>query len=342
MQFIRECNSTAARCKVQYLINIFRQHMANISVVIPVYKSPESLEELCSRLVLVLEGIKLSFEIILVNDASPDNSWQIIQTLAERDERVKGISLSRNFGQHYAITAGLDRATGRWVVVMDCDLQDRPEEIPKLYAKAMSGFDVVVGIRAERKDSFLKKMGSKVFYLALAYFTKTKINNRIGNFGVYSDKAIKNICRLREQGRSFGVFALWVGFKRAEVEIEHSQRAHGKSSYSLRLLISLAFDTIVSHSNRLLYLWVQLGIALASVSFAYSIWLICKYLFWGIPVAGWTSVMVSLYLVAGLIIVGIGVVGIYIGKIFDESKNRPLYIVDETTFSDDVVESRNK
>lgn len=307
--------------------------MISISVVIPVYQSEESLRELCSRLDSAISSLSLNYEVILVNDSSPDNSWHIIKNLAESDERIRGINLSRNFGQHYAITAGLEYVRGDWVVVMDCDLQDLPEEIPKLYQKALDGYDMVVGRKTQRQDSFLKRMGSRCFYRAYTYFTGAKVDNRIGNFGIYARKVINSILTLREQNRSFGMFALWVGFRRAEIDVEHSKRPYGKTSYTIRRLLLLAMDSIVAHSNKLLRISVKIGFVLSSCSLLYAFWLIIRYFFWLTPVEGWTSLMVSVFFTAGLIVGNIGVVGLYVGKIFDEVKGRPLYIIDSTTFN---------
>jgi len=163
-----------------------------ISVISPIYGCKECLFELYDRLVKTLSQITENFEIILVNDACPQSSWERIAMLCAKDPRVKGINLSRNFGQHYAITAGLDHATGDWVVVMDCDLQDRPEEIIKLYTKALEGYDIVFGRRAERKDSFIKRFGSMAFNRVLEYFTETKHDNSIANFGIYAHKVVRD------------------------------------------------------------------------------------------------------------------------------------------------------
>lgn len=304
----------------------------HLSVVVPVYKADSILDELYQRLKATLETISADFEIILVEDCGGDKSWQVIERLAAADPRVRGIQLSRNFGQHHAITAGLDYVRGDWIVVMDCDLQNIPEEIPKLYRKAQEGYDIVVARRTRRQDSYLKKMGSKIFYKVFAYFTGSKIDNRIGNFGIYARKVIRNISTLKEQNRSFGLFALWVGFRRIEVDIEHAPRVHGRSSYTFGRMVSLAMDSIVAHSNKLLHVFIKLGFILSISSLFYVMWLVVRYLVWGIRVAGWTSLMVSIYFTAGLIVGSIGVVGLYVGKIFDEVKGRPLYIIDSTTF----------
>lgn len=302
----------------------------HISVVSPIYGCKACLFELYERLERTLSTITPHFEIILINDACPQNSWEIITLLAQKDTRVKGINLSRNFGQHYAITAGLDHTKGEWVVVMDCDLQDRPEEILKLYAKAMEGYDVVFGKRAERQDSFFKRLGSKVFNRVLEYFTDTKHDNSIANFGIYAKKVIQTINQYREHCRDFLLFAKIVGFKKSEIDIEHAPRAHGESSYTLTKLIRLAIDSIISHSNKPLRLCIQFGFLVAMVSLGFAAWLILRYFFYNTPTEGWTSLMVSMFFMFGLLFAMLGVVGLYIGKIFDEVKQRPLYIIGET------------
>jgi len=307
----------------------------HISIVTPIYGCAENLEKLYYRLTKTLQGITENYEIIMVNDASPDNAWNIIKILAEKDPRVKGINLSRNFGQHRAISAGLDFACGEWIVVMDCDLQDQPEEIPKLYAKAQEGYDVVVGKRVERQDSFLKKAGSTLFYKIYNYLTDSEVDKAIGNFGIYSSVVIESVRRFKEQNRSFGLFVLWSGYKRTEIEIIHAERETGKSSYTLSKLINLAIESIIAHSNKPLQLSVKLGFSLSFLSFIYAFWLVIRYLLWGHHVEGWTSLIVSVYFLAGLIIGSIGMTGLYIGKIFDEVKQRPLYLIQEMTFEKD-------
>jgi len=301
-----------------------------ISVVSPIYGCKECLFELYDRLSKTLSQITENYEIILVNDACPQASWERIVMLCAKDPRVKGINLSRNFGQHYAITAGLDHAKGEWVVVMDCDLQDRPEEIIKLYNKALDGYDIVFGKRVDRQDSFLKRLGSRVFNRVLEYFTETKHDNSIANFGIYAQKVVETINRYREHTRDFLLFAQMVGFKKAEIEIEHAARAYGQSSYNLSKLIRLAIDSIVSHSNKPLRLSIQLGFGIAFASLIYACWLVIRYFFYHTPAEGWTSLMVSMFFMFGLLFAIIGITGLYIGKIFDEVKRRPLYIIQET------------
>jgi len=304
----------------------------HLSVITPVYGCADALPELCRRLHAVLGNLSSDYEIIMVNDASPDNSWPIIKALAASDGRVKGINLSRNFGQHYAITAGLDFAEGDWVVVMDCDLQDVPEEIPKLYQTAQSGYDVVVGRRINRQDSLIKKGMSKLFYCVFSYFSDVEVDNRIGNFGIYAKKVVKNIRLLGEKNRSFGLFVLWVGFRRIEIDVKHAARQCGNSSYTFRKSMALALNSIVAHSDKLLFLSVKVGMSVSALSLLSAAWIVLSYFIWATPIIGWTSLIVSVFFTAGLIIGTIGIVGIYVGKIFDEVKHRPLYVIDDATF----------
>ncbi len=303
--------------------------MPVISVVTPIYGCQKSLHHLYDRLRKALSAITEDFEIIMINDASPDNAWETIKELAEKDKRVRGINLSRNFGQHKAIAAGLDYAQGDWVVVMDCDLQDQPEEIIKLYNKAQEGYDVVFGERSGRKDSMKKKLSSKLFMIIYDYLADTKTDSSIGNFSIISQKVVEKYRKMSEQHRPYSFFVIWLGFKRSRIEVEHAKRDTGTSSYNFRKLVNLAIDNIVSQSNKPLKMSIKFGFALSFLSALYAVYLIIKYFAADIVAPGWTSVMVSIYFVAGLLFANLGFLGLYIGKIFDETKNRPIYIVDE-------------
>lgn len=300
-----------------------------ISVVTPVYKCAECLDELYTRLIASLHSITNNFEIIMVDDGSPDNAWQIITSLATKDKRVKGIKLSRNFGQHYAITAGLDCAKGRWVVVMDCDLQDQPEEILKLYNKAMEGYDIVVGRRAERKDGIFKRLSSKVFYILYSYFTETKIEDNLSSLCIFSSKVKNNLIQMKEHSRAYLFLLMWVGFRRVIIPINHSHRKYGKSSYNFKKSLELFINIITAHSNKPLRLFINIGFFISCFAFLYGLWILILYFFYAKPILGWASIIVSIFFLGGVIIAGLGMLGIYIGKIFDEVKDRPLYIIEE-------------
>lgn len=300
-----------------------------ISVISPVYGCRESVQELYEKVTATLQKICNSYEIIFVNDNCPQNSWEVISDIAKNDKNVKAIKLSRNFGQHYAITAGIDYCSGNYVVVMDCDLQDKPQEIEKLYQKAIEGYDIVYGRRVERQDSFFKSFSSKLFHKTLEYFTESEHDHTIGNFGIYSKKVINALKNLKEKSRDFLLLVKIVGFKKTEIDVEHDARAYGKSSYNLSKMINLAVDSIVSHSNKPLKLIIQLGLMVSMLSFFVAVGLVVAHFTYGFSVEGWTSLMVSMFFLFGLLFGILGVIGLYIGKIFDQVKNRPLYIVDE-------------
>ncbi|MFB4163953.1 glycosyltransferase family 2 protein [Alteribacillus sp. JSM 102045] len=311
-------------------MSIMQNTNPHISVVTPVYGCGDCLIQLYNRLKETLEKIAPHFEIIMVEDNSPDQSWNVIQQLTNKDPRVKGVRLARNFGQHVAITAGLDQAIGEWVVVMDCDLQDQPEEIIKLYEKAQEGYEVVFARRHVRHDSLFKKGSSKLFYKVYDYFTENKTDPTIANFSISSYKVIKNFQQLREQNRNFPLFIQWMGFATAAVNVEHKERAYGSSSYNLSKLINLAIEGIVAQSNKPLRLSIKFGFLLSFGAVLYGLFLMYQYFFMFQPVPGWTSMMVSIYFIGGLIFANLGVLGLYIGKVFNEVKNRPLYIVQES------------
>ncbi len=313
-----------------------------ISVVIPVYKAENLLDELYQRLKVALETITLNFEIVLVEDCGGDNSWPIIERLAESDSRVHGIQFSRNFGQHYGITAGLDHCNGDWVVVMDCDLQDRPEEIPRLYAKAQEGYDIVLALRGKRKDPLLKRITSWGFYRLFSYLADIKYDGDSGNFRIMSRQVVDNFCQMREQLRFFGGLIQWMGFPTSSIEVEHAERLEGKSTYTFVKLWKLSSDAIIAYSDKPLRLAVRFGFLMASMSFFYGTYILGRALLYGSAIPGWNSLMVSLYFIGGIIISILGIIGIYLGKTFDESKNRPLYIIRQTTFgTPNPIESKS-
>ena len=301
--------------------------MPHISVVIPVYKAENCLHALYDRLVASLETITQDFEIILVEDCGGDRSWDIILELARSDPRVKGIQFSRNFGQHYGITAGLDYCDGNWVVVMDCDLQDRPEEIPRLYAKAQEGYDIVLAKRGKRKDPPLKQLSSWLFYKVFNYLTELKYDGEVGNFRIISRQVTQYFCLMRERLRFFGGLVDWMGFETAHVQISHDKRLEGKSTYTFAKLWKLATETIIDYSDKPLRLSIKLGFLISSLSFLYGIYIVIKVILYGSPVMGWSSLIVSLYFLGGIIIAILGIVGVYLGKTFDQTKQRPLYII---------------
>ena len=306
--------------------------MPIISVVVPVYKAENCLDELYCRLVAALEPITSDFEIILVEDCGGDNSWQVIEQLATTDKRVRGIQFSRNFGQHYGITAGIDHCQGDWVVVMDCDLQDRPEEIPRLYAKAQEGYDIVLARRIARQDPLLKRITSLLFYRLFSYLADIEYDGASGNFRIMSRKVVASFRRMGEQLRFFGGLVQWLGFPTTSIAVEHAERFEGNSTYNFTKLWKLATETIIAYSDKPLRIGVRFGFGMAGLAFSYGMYILMRALLYGSPIPGWNSLIVSMYFIGGIIIAMLGIIGIYLGKAFDESKKRPLYIVRRTTF----------
>ncbi len=297
------------------------------SVIIPVYKSPDSLRELHGRLVPVLQSISGNYEIIFINDASPLNDWEIISDIASKDKNVIGLNLSRNFGQHCAITAGLEISSGDCIVVMDCDLQDQPEEITNLYAEYAKGFDIVVGSRESRKDFFLKSLFSKIFYKVLSYLTDTSQDSSLGNFGIYSKSVINAVLSMKDDRKYFPTMVKWVGFRKSIIRIEHSRRKYGETSYNLKQLINLALNTIVSFSDKPLRLVVNLGLIVSITAVLFGVYNLIRYFNGEVLVSGWVSIIVSIWFLSGIIIFVLGIIGLYTGRIFEKSKDRPVYII---------------
>lgn len=298
-----------------------------ISVVSPVYQGEKMVEELVQRISQSVGSITQDYEIILVNDASPDRSWEAIARQCSKDPRIKGVDLSRNFGQHYAISAGLSYAKGEWVVVMDCDLQDRPEEIPALYEKAQEGFDIVFARRVLRQDTFFKRWTSSVFHSLYNWLSGMNWDKTIANFGIYKHCVIREFNRMPEQARSFPSLISYLGFRTTAIDVKHAERAEGKSSYNLYKLMKLSFDVIVSNSNKPLRLAVGLGFFMSVISFLLALYnVIAKWL--GIVrVPGFTTTVFSIWFVGGLLLLIIGIMGLYLGKVFDQVKGRQLFIV---------------
>jgi len=294
------------------------------------------LPELCNQLDEHVSNITKNYEVILVNDASPDGAWEAIQSLARGDSRIKGVDLSRNFGQQAAITAGLSHSTGEWVVVMDCDLQDQPKEIVKLYTKAQEGYEVVYGRRYRRQDNSIKVALSRLYRRVFDYFTETTCDPAVANFGIYKRNVIDTFLTMRERNRTLQLFIRWLGFRNTSINIEHAARNSGKSSYHFRKLFRMAISNIVSQSNKPLKISIAFGFFMSLASLMYAVYLVIRYLLWGVPVLGWTSVIVSIYFIGGLLFANLGILGLYIGKVFDETKARPLYVVRERTWSESI------
>ena len=303
---------------------------SKLSVVSPVYHGENMLEELVARISKAVAPLTSDYEIILVNDCSPDASWEEIKTLCARDAKVKGINLAHNFGQPYAITAGLSYAQGDYIAVIDCDLQNKPEDLPALFLKAMEGYDIVSARRVHRDDTFFKRMSSAVFHRVYDFLSGFSTDKAVAEFGVYSKRIVKVYCSIPEYSRSFVELIHTLGFRKTGIDVMHDHRLEGKSSYNLSRLLRLSFNAIISNSNRPLQLAVTLGFIMSLFSFLMAVYnIFAKFAGWN-EVAGYTTTVFSIWFVGGLLLFMMGILGLYIGKIFDQVKGRPVFIVQDT------------
>ena len=307
-----------------------------VSVVSPVFMAEGLVKPLVERLSCALENSYPNFEIILVDDGSTDGSWAEVLQAEKDNPSVMPVRLSRNFGQHIAITAGLDFCTGDIVVVMDCDLQDRPEEVPRLIAalQQRQECECVIALRARRKDGFLKRLGSRLFYALLNLFTGMRLDHRAANFGAYSRRMVDAIQRLREPDRSFPFFIHWVGFEKAFLEVEHAPRAMGQSSYSFYRLLKLALSIGMGVSDRPMKIVMLLGAMLSLFSFGLGLVVFIRYLLGLVSEPGYASLILSFLFFSGVITLVLGFVGLYVGRVFIASKNRPLYVLSHNPSAD--------
>ncbi len=300
--------------------------MTELSIVIPVYGCGESLRELHRRLRASIEPLTPHFELIFVDDRSPDDSFRILGELAAGDPAVRVVRLSRNFGEHAAVTAGLAKSSGRFAVILDCDLQDPPEEIPRLLGKAREGYDIVFSRRTERGQGFARRLASRVYYRLLNFLLKTGMDAERGSLTVLSRKVVDALVGM--QDKEYKLALEWLGFERTTIDLPRTPRPHGGSSYSLGSLFRVAVDGIFFQSTRLLRWIVYLGFVVASIGAVLAVYFVYWYFTSENPEPGWTSVAVLLLLLGGFMIISTGIAALYVGRIFDRVKQRPLYVVD--------------
>jgi dolichol-phosphate mannosyltransferase len=303
--------------------------MAHLSIVIPLLNEESLIHELVSRVKFNATKITEDFEIILVDDGSSDSTWDKIKIQGKIENRIKGVKFSRNFGHHYAITAGLKYSNGDWVVVMDGDLQDRPEVIPDLYSKAQEGFDVVFVLRNMRPESKSYLILQRIFYLVLNKLSGINFDYRKANFSIINKKVVKAFCEFSDYSRYYGSTIKWLGFNSAEISAQHGNRFSGRSSYSLKKRLVLAGDIIFSFSERPLKYSIAIGLVISTFSVLGALWILISALIWGYSVIGWSSLVVSVLFVGGVILIMLGIMGIYLGRIFQQVKNRPLFVVED-------------
>ena len=299
-----------------------------ISVVSPVYCAAPIIDKLVARVSEELSKLTSSFEIILVEDRGPDNSWEKIQENCKHFSYVKGIRLAKNSGQQHAMQCGLDASRGEIVITMDCDLQDDPAEFKKLLDKSKEGYDIVVARRKDRQDSLLKKFMSRAFNRLMGYLTGTEQDSAVANFVLFKRKVVDTLAEMNDYNRYYPMMIQWVGFNKAKVDIKHAERDIGGSSYSFKKRISLALDAILAFSDKPLRLTLKFGVLVSILSILVAAILVWVHFTGERNVPGWTSLAVLLSFFSGIIISILGMVGLYVGKTFESVKRRPTYIID--------------
>lgn len=306
---------------------LFDNLMTHLSVVVPVLNESSLIRELINQVKANVELITEDFEIILVDDGSQDQTWELIESEANLEKRIKGIQFSRNFGHHYAITAGLHKSSGEWVIVMDGDLQDRPEVIPELYKKAKSGYDVVFVSRQNRPEKLYYRVAQRIFYWLLRILSGINFDSRQANFSIISKKVVEAFKIFPEHARFYGSTVKWLGFKRSSILADHGTRLSGKPSYTFRKRIKLASDIILAFSERPLRFAIGFGITMSISAIMTSFIILWRAVYFGYTDLGLSSVLVAIFFVGGSILTVLGILGIYLGKVFNQVKNRPLYII---------------
>lgn len=311
----------------------------DLSVVAPVYnEQPETLRELVRRTVAAVSPLVPVFEIVLVDDGSRNDSWATIMALSRETPQVRGVRFARNFGQHAAISAGIDHARGRFIVVMDCDLQDRPEVIPALLAKAREGFDVVVVNRQRRPEGRVYLFLSAIFYAVLNFLAGASYNRLQGNFSIISAEVAQAFRSVPDRDKFYGGTIRWLGFPTTTVDAPHGERAFGRSAYNLRGRFRFAWRLIIGYSTRLLSLATIFGVIMALLSLVMGfVIIIDKLAFPDKPVPGWPSVMTAVFFAAGITNIMLGLIGIYLGELVNWSKGRPRYVVSQRTTGQDAT-----
>lgn len=296
-------------------------------MVIPVYGCRECICTLHERLSRVLKSAVPTYEIVFVDDRSPDDAWSLLEALAANDMAVQAIRLSRNFGQHAAITAGLAHCTGRRAVVMDCDLQDPPEEIPRLLQKSAQGYDIVLARRTEKRHSVFRRLASRAFFVLLSALNRSPIDGAFGSFSLLSRPVIDAFLRLQDRDRHYLLILRWLGYEVGAIDYAHAQRYAGTSAYTLRKLVAVALEGMLFQTTVLLHWIVYAGFAVAAAGALLAAYFVYMYFAHAI-VPGWTSLIVVFLLIGGFTIASMGITGLYIGKIFEQVKGRPLYVID--------------
>ena len=299
-----------------------------ISVISPVYFGARSISELVSRVHDTFSETEYDYEVVLVDDGSPDNSWEEIEKASKSNPNVVGIKLSRNFGQHYAVTAGIEHASGDLFALIDCDLQDDPKDILRLLEEYKKGYLTVFTKRKGRKHGFFKKLGSKLYLLSFRIFSDSNFDIDVGGLILFDKQVRKEFLKIPDQDRLYVQIFKWIGLSSTTIDVEHHERKHGKSTYSISKMLRLAMQGWTFHSEKLLYLAIYFGFGMAFASLLGISVIIYLYFAQGFQ-SGWASTFTLILFAIGVIEISIGILGLYLGKIFKQVKNRPLYVVEK-------------
>ncbi len=304
--------------------------MVEISVVVPVYGCPEAIVELYSRTKKTLEDMHVTYELIYVDDCDPMNSWEHIDKICRADSSVKGIHLAKNSGQMNAIAAGVHEAEGRWIITMDCDLQDVPENIPRLYEEAKKGYDVVFVRRRQRTDTKWNLFWARLFHKVFSYFCDLNFDFDLATYLIASRRAAEKYNESMDIARDFGMYLMWLGYKHSFVEFEQGERHSGKSSYTFIKKLRYAITTMTTFSNRVLYIPIYAGTFSAFCAILYLIYVLFTYFVMKMNPEGWTTLAAAIFLFGGLILNALGIMGIYLGNVLEMTNRRPKYIIQES------------
>ncbi len=302
-----------------------------LSIVVPLYNEEENLDALFSRLLNVLDELNMAYEIICINDGSRDRTLEGAITYSQQNPNIKVINLSRNFGKEIALTAGIDYSCGQAVIPIDADLQDPPELIVQLVEKWQEGFDVVYATRKSRQgETWLKRFTANAFYRVIGKMSKVSIPQNTGDFRLLDRQVVEALKRFPERNRFMKGLFSWVGFRQTSILFDRDPRHQGLTSWSMWKLWNFALDGITSFSLIPLKLWTYVGLSFASFAFFYASFLIIRTLLHGVDVPGYASLMVFVLFLGGVNLIGLGVLGEYLGRVYEEVKERPLYLVRDT------------
>lgn len=303
--------------------------MYDLSIVIPVRDEEKNLKELINRIFSALATSIQSFEVIFVTDINRDNTLVLLNNYSTEYPNIKTIKLSNSFGQHVAVMAGLDHCQGEYIVIMDGDLQDYPEDIPLLYNKAQEGFDIVYGVKAKKNDNLFRNLSSWVFNRLMNYLADIKINSNSSMFRIISKKALEEVTRFREYEPSLTYIFSFINLPTTTLLVRSGERKQGETKYNIFKLINFAVASLLSFSRKPLRMISNFGFVVSFLSLFYLVIVLFQYFFWGIEILGWATIIVITTFIGGIQLLSIGVIGEYIGRIYMQTKNRPLYIVEK-------------